>query len=184
MTLENAFRDRVLDLVRLTTQLSLVQNTRVWSTTLASTYEVIGERGSGRTDTVTAWSPYFWSGILDQGRGKVSPLSKEFLVWFRDPRADPRLRGGYPRKRTDQRRMSRAQFKKWQKRNAQARAAGRPEPMIVTRGPSKAVAGAHFVAASKEDIIRRVKQDIPEIARTVVEARLREVKKRRIRLRF
>ena len=44
--------------------------------------------------------PYYWARYYHDGRGPVYPVYKKWLVWFKDPRKDPRLAQGYPMTRT------------------------------------------------------------------------------------
>ncbi len=40
--------------------------------------------------------PHYWAQYLHYGRGTVRPRRGKTLVWFKDPRNDPRYNGGYP----------------------------------------------------------------------------------------
>jgi hypothetical protein len=40
--------------------------------------------------------PQFWAWYYHDGRGPASSPSGKYLVWFRNPKKDPRLAGGYP----------------------------------------------------------------------------------------
>lgn len=66
------------------------------STTLAETMlrTPVTKLGTGYKTEIR--SPFFWSTIIDKGRGTVVPKRGKRLVWFRDPlREDPRIAGGY-----------------------------------------------------------------------------------------
>jgi hypothetical protein len=54
--------------------------------------------------------PHYWALYHHDGRGAVFPVRKRFLVWFVDPKDDPRLRGGYPVRLSDIRRLTRQEF--------------------------------------------------------------------------
>lgn len=159
------------------------QETRPHSRTIAETYET-KELRRGDVDTVRITSPYFWSGILDEGRGTVRPRSKRFLVWFDNPRDDPRLSGGYPKRRSDVKRLTRRQFTVWSRRNREAIKAGRRPPMVVTKGPIPGTDGAHFVARARRELLRTLRRDIEQVGRAVIEARIRAVKRRVLRVSF
>lgn len=61
-------------------------------------------------------SPHYWSKFYHDGRGpsRGNPI----LVWFRNPRNDPRNRGGkYPVRESDRRRLTKAEFQKWSRVN-------------------------------------------------------------------
>lgn len=77
------------------------------STTLASALRVRFK--IGREGRASAYIPHYWAVYVHEGR---RPFSKEhFMVWFRDPKADPRLRGGKtPARVKDLRRLTKGQF--------------------------------------------------------------------------
>ena len=49
-------------------------------------------------ERISIFSYYYWFGVVNQGRGVVSPRRSKYLVWFADPKKDPRIAGDYPRK--------------------------------------------------------------------------------------
>ena len=64
--------------------------------------------------------PHYWAQWVHDGRGPApSSLSTgKILVWFRDPKNDPRYPGGlYPVKRSQVRKLTKAQFRKWSRIN-------------------------------------------------------------------
>ena len=84
------------------------------SNTVADTL-VVDELVDGRT---AISSPFFWSRILDQGRGTVFAPEGKALVWFTDPLLDdPRLQGDWFRSEAQARasrlNVSGEQFKQW-----------------------------------------------------------------------
>lgn len=81
--------------------------------------------------------PHYWAIYIHNGRGPSQPKSKTFLVWFRNPQDDPRIRRGYGVKRPP-RRLSKREWDYWLKQNRKASKLGIPAPMIVTQyaGPS------------------------------------------------
>lgn len=91
---------------------------------------------------VDVYLPHYWAVYVHDGR---KPFSKQkFMLWFRDPKDDPRLRGGYPVRRSGVRRLSRRQFYYWLQKNKEALAAGEPPPMIVTKVIRKATPPTRF----------------------------------------
>jgi len=87
--------------------------------------------------------PHYWAVYLHDGRGPVVKKGKGFLVFFKDPSRDPRLRGGRPVRQADARRLTRNQFRDGLAMNrAHLAAGGDPfdAPMIVVKsvGPAKA----------------------------------------------
>lgn len=82
---------------------------KVASTTLASALRVRFK--IGREGRASAYIPHYWAVYVHEGR---KPFSTEhFMVWFRDPKADPRLRGGKtPARVKDLRKLSKDDYKK------------------------------------------------------------------------
>lgn len=66
--------------------------------------------------------PHYWARFIHDGRGPSpgAPGTGKILVWFRDPKDDPRYPGGvYPVRRSDIKRLTRGQFRKWSRINQQ-----------------------------------------------------------------
>ena len=64
--------------------------------------------------------PHYWARYYHNSRGPAKPRQAKVLVWFRNKNNDPRLRGGkYPIYKSDRRRMTRQEFKKWSRVNQQ-----------------------------------------------------------------
>jgi len=65
----------------------------------------------------TKWAlvvPQFWAAALHYGRGRVTPKNATVLVWFRDPKNDPRLfNGNSPIRKSEVRKLTKAEFRKW-----------------------------------------------------------------------
>lgn len=64
--------------------------------------------------------PHYWARFIHDGRGPSPSASGtgKILVWFRDPKDDPRYPGGmYPIRRSDIKRLTRGQFRKWSRIN-------------------------------------------------------------------
>lgn len=120
------------------------------SKTLQASLTYSTERGGGfRTAAAYIEIPHYWSAFVHDGRGPVAPVSKRVLVWFADPKDDPRTSGttAYPVRMTDRRRLTKAQYLDGLERNRERRAAGQPPYMIVTThsGP---VVGTPFFSAN------------------------------------
>lgn len=78
--------------------------------------------------------PHYWAVYLNDGRGSFGPVSKKVLIYFRDPKDDPRLKGGVsPERYASVRSLTTAEFRFWAGKNTLARRDGRPVPMIVRR---------------------------------------------------
>ena len=80
--------------------------------------------------------PHYWAVHLHDGHSGVHPVTAKFLVYFQDPRDDPRWSGKWPVKKSDIRRLTHSEYKAGLAKNAQrARTGGRPY-MYVVRGPN------------------------------------------------
>ena len=164
--------------VALVAETKLAAATRPYSSTIANTYQVKDFK-RGALDVINIRSPYFWSGYLDQGRGPVSRKTKRVLVWSRNPkRDDPRLAGGYPFKRSQQVRLTSREMALWSRRNQIARDANRPEPMIVTEGPTDSFSGRHFSEKARPDIIRESRKAFHDELRTLALEHIQEIPSR------
>ena len=139
--------------------------TRPYSETIAKTYLAKIE-SQGSRDAIRIISPYFWAGILDEGRGPVRPKDATILVWFAKPalKNDPRLRGGYPKTRAQQRRLTEADYKIGLLRNELARLRGLPPVMIVRKVSAGPAEGKHFTDDAEQDLAFY----IPKIIRQTV----------------
>lgn len=84
--------------------------------------------------------PQYWAVYKHSGRGPLNYTHRKasYFVWFRNPKDDPRMRNGIsPVTRGEIRHLTPADWEKWAKRNAEAKAIGEDPPMIV----KKAVGG-------------------------------------------
>lgn len=64
--------------------------------------------------------PHYWAVFAHDGRGPSPGAAGtgKILVWFRDPKDDPRYPGGkYPVHRSDIKHLTRGQFRKWSRIN-------------------------------------------------------------------
>ena len=85
--------------------------------------------------------PYYWAIYHHDGRRAIDLTGKDgYLVYFSDPKNDPRTDGTkrYPRTRSEVKHLSKAQFRAGLEENAKRRAAGGEPYMIVTKkvGPA------------------------------------------------
>lgn len=128
--------------------------------------------------------PHYWALYLHDGRGPVRPKDKTVLVWYENPlQDDPRLKGGYPVRANQIRRLNASQFKAGLRENRRrARlnrldGGNRPPFMIIrnTAGPfrgfpffTEALRG--FSQEMREEIQLRLRerilQDLPSGSRT------------------
>lgn len=89
---------------------------------------------------------HYWALFVHDGRrGGFGPKRGRYLVWFRDPKQDPRLRGGKtPARAAQLRQLTGAQWRAGLKANRAARAAGQPPVMIVTPWVAKGTKARPF----------------------------------------
>lgn len=98
-----------------------------------------------RNTTVYLQIPYFWALYVHDGRGPYSVHSRarkgrrqpRYLVWFKNPRDDPRTQGAskYPKREKEIRQLTLAQWEYGLERNKE-RSPGNPY-MIVVRSVNK-----------------------------------------------
>lgn len=114
---------------------------------------------------VIVYSTYFWIRFVNDGRGPVrSRPGGPPLIFFKDPKKDPRIASDYPRRRTGVIRLTPEQFK-------DAKAAG---DLIIT----KFVRGTQperFIEAG----IARVRKEAPLRVRQLIQGRTRQLFRRR-----
>lgn len=78
--------------------------------------------------------PEYWAIYVHDGRGAFGPRRPgSVLVYFRNPKNDPRLAptGKSPIRYSQTKRLTQPQFSYWLRQNQKARALGVPVPMIV-----------------------------------------------------
>lgn len=93
----------------------------IQSETLKRSMYVMKEKRSGSYRIVF---PYYWAIYYHNGRDTVEAAPGHYLIYFRDPRNDPRLRGGYPKNKKDVKKLSSAQFRFGLKMNRKLQKAG------------------------------------------------------------
>lgn len=120
-----------------------------------------GNRGR---DVMRFWiaPPYYWAVYIEAGRGPVRPRTKKYLVWFRQPSLDPRLAGGYPKRREDIRRLTKAQFLAGLEANFILRQDGLEPYMLYTEGPIAKSLGARYFKTDMKEWERSVGRAIIE----------------------
>lgn len=86
--------------------------------------------------------PHYWALFVHDGRGPVRPVHKRVLVWFADPRDDPRTDGtrNYPVRLDQRRRLTADQYRRGLEENRSRKERGLEPYMIVTTvsGPVQA----------------------------------------------
>lgn len=110
------------------------------SKTLSRALEIVRLPTRGRSERAVLQVPHYWAEFVHNGR---RPFRKRrFMVWWRDPRRDPRLRNGkYPRTRDQLRRLTPQEFvAAKEERDRWIKSGGSPEtsPVIITKNIRKA----------------------------------------------
>ena len=124
---------------------------------------------------ITFDSPYYWAGWYLEGRGSVTPKSSKYLIFFRNPKDDPRLQGGYPKTASDVRKLTKSEWREWNARNRAAKKAGADPPMVVTKqvGPFKGI-------KPFDNLIQgALKREMDTILKRHIDTRMREIERRR-----
>jgi len=122
--------------------------------------------------------PQYWAIYYHSKRAIIHPNSKSCLVWFRDPKDDPRLvNGESPMYKSQVRGLTKGEWKKWKKKNAEAKAANQPVPMIITkRSPFKTVGvswyGNPFFSNGPGGGMERLGKEVGRIAEQEVYAEM------------
>lgn len=78
--------------------------------------------------------PQFWARYLHDGRGPIQARFGRKLVFFADPRDDPRIAPiprGYPTEPSQARRLTEGEYRAGLERNRRRRLAGQPPYMVV-----------------------------------------------------
>lgn len=119
--------------------------------------------------------PHYWALYVHNGRGPFSAPAGRYLVWFRNPKDDPRLRNGVTPVRASQlRHLTPSEYYHWLQVNAQARKEGRDPPMVVTRAVRKGTPPNRFFATDggmrgfpqraqevvREDVLKHIRESI------------------------
>lgn len=78
--------------------------------------------------------PHYWAIYVHDGRGPLGPRRGSFLIFFKDPLKDPRLRGGrFPERAAAVPRLTRSQFRAALKEFTDAQRTGRESDVVITR---------------------------------------------------
>lgn len=109
-------------------ELRLVKKS-IGSRTLRAAITLIINESEQRADL---FIPHYWAVYYHDGRGSVHPDTARKLVFFDDPRDDPRIKGGRPVKESDVQRLTRDQYREGLQRNQERHAKGlRPFMYVV-----------------------------------------------------
>lgn len=134
----------------------------IGSKTLREAIRLIVDSNEGRAEL---YIPHYWAVYYHDGRRGFGPILASKLVFFADPRDDPRLAGGYPERDFDIRTLTREEYEAGLEENAARRKAGQPPFMLVVDSVGPAAAHPFFDqlasnAANRADLpVRRALDD-------------------------
>jgi hypothetical protein len=66
----------------------------------------VSYRALPRLHQIIVHIPHYWATYYHDGSGPVTMPKGKYMVWFRDPKDDPRLKGGFPVKRSQVRTLN------------------------------------------------------------------------------
>lgn len=90
--------------------------------------------------------PHYWAVYVHDGRSApFGPRRSPFLIWFKNPRQDPRLQNGVTPERYDpNRRLTKEQFNEVLRIDAEARRNDRESPVVITTRVRRPTRGTFF----------------------------------------
>jgi hypothetical protein len=126
----------------------------IGSRTLREAIRLLVDANEGRAEL---YVPHYWALYYHDGRGGVRPITASKLVFFADPRDDPRLAGGYPERDFDIRTLTREEYAAGLEENRKRRESGLGPFMFVVDAAGPAAAHPFFDqlannAASRADL--------------------------------
>ena len=114
-------------------------------------------RAELRSDTHLAIVvPHYWALYVHDGRrAPVRAQRGGFLIWFKDPKDDPRLIGGVTPERASQlRHLSAGEFRRIMRERHQDLLDGRDPKVVVTTQVNKSTAGSYFFTKGMKEFNR------------------------------
>lgn len=149
------------------------------SNQLASALRLVIERPAGAKGNVVARVriPHYWAIYVHDGRG---PFRKErFMVWWKNPKRDPRLKDGLSPVRASQvRRLTRAQWlQALQEREDWISSGGDPydAPVIITKAVRRATKPRPFFSNGPGGGMQGFVNQANKIGRDIFSAHVREL---------
>lgn len=145
------------------------------SKTIANSLEVV-KLPSGE---FVVESPFYWAVYYHDGRGAIRARPGHKLVYFRNPDDDPRIGGAarnYPKKRSDIRRLTKAQFYRFLRD---------PNSGMIVRdsvGPSKG--DPFFTRGLRNFPARAGRAVVVEVSKFITETLGDEILKAHVKVRF
>lgn len=129
----------------------------VGSTTLRRAMRLIIEESEARANL---FIPQYWAVFYHDGRGSISPVSARKLVFFDNPKDDPRLNGGVsPERAGALRRLTKAQYNEGLVQN-QRRAAAKQRPFMFVVDSAGPQAARPFFKTLGKDAAQRLGPEI------------------------
>lgn len=113
----------------------------IGSRTLREAVRLLVDVSEGRAEL---YIPHYWALYYHDGRKGVRPILAQKLVFFDDPRDDPRLAGGYPERDFDIRTLTRDEYEAGLEENKRRRDAGLGPFMFVVDSTGPAAAHPFF----------------------------------------
>jgi len=129
----------------------------IGSKTLRAALRLVVNANQERADL---FIPHYWAVYYHDGRGAVSPVSAQKLVFFANPNDDPR--GRTPEREAQVRRLTKAQYHEGLRINRERRAAGREPFMFVVDSVGPAAPHPFFdrlekgAAKRADGVVRRI----------------------------
>lgn len=141
--------------------------------------------GRGRNVQGVLHIPHYWALFVHDGRG---PFRKgRYMIWYRDPRLDPRLQNGKTPKRVkDLRKLTRDQWRRAVEiRNRWIEAGGDPydAPVIITKAIRKPTAATPFFGNDPGEGMHGFSADAGRIAQEEFSRHVRSVMGQSLRVR-
>lgn len=104
--------------------------------------------------------PHYWAVYIHDGRGPIPPDGNRLLVYFANPKDDPRIQGGYPERVSQIRKLSRTEFHAGLAENAEHKRLGLSPFMFVLKSVGPA-AGTPFFTSGMVGLVGEV---TPQVA--------------------
>lgn len=121
-----------------------------------------GIRFIATRDRVTIFSIYYWTRFVNDGRGPIEASGRRPLIYFKDPKKDPRIRQNYPRQPRQIRKLTRREY-------AQNKRRGN---LIITKAVGPAT-GLKFLEKGLQDARKKIPPAVRKRIQTDVRRNLR-----------
>ena len=132
---------------RLSAEAARIVRPRIPSRTLARALKQIPPENRQGFVSAGLLIPHYWAVYVHDGRGPSGPRRSKVLIFWRNRRQDPRLRGRggqTPERLSQVQRLTEAQYRRALEQRNAARRAGRPSPVIFVRSTGRVAAQPFF----------------------------------------